>query len=322
MHRFKKILVCVNTRSRKYHALMRAGRLAKETGARLKAIDVVKEPPVWHPSLKAPPWILPRALAAEKGRRLEKLVAPLRIDGVKVETEVFHGIAPIEAIREVLRNGHDLVMKTAEEEGLERLFGAADMRLLRKCPCPVWLVKPSRARRHARVLAAVDPDETDPEHQAVNVKIMQIATSLSALEGSELHVIHAWHAFGETVLKGHTGIPADELKEYLAETRTVVRHRFFDFLATHAPALSHEYAHLIKGDPARVIVRFAKERRISLIVMGTLARTGVAGVLIGNTAETVAGRIDCSLLAVKPDSFVSPVQLEEPPRRARPRGPV
>ena len=41
--------------------------------------------------------------------------------------------------------------------------------------------------------------------------------------------------------------------------------------------------------------------------MGTLARTGIEGYLIGNTAETVLQRVECSVLTTKPDGFVSPV---------------
>ncbi|MGB7033464.1 MAG: universal stress protein, partial [Syntrophobacteria bacterium] len=42
---------------------------------------------------------------------------------------------------------------------------------------------------------------------------------------------------------------------------------------------------------------------------GTLSRTGVAGFLIGNTAEKILNKVDCAVLAVKPDEFVTPVKL-------------
>ena len=47
----------------------------------------------------------------------------------------------------------------------------------------------------------------------------------------------------------------------------------------------------------------------SVIVMGTVCRTGVAGLLIGNTAEVVLQQAECAVLAVKPDGFLSPVTL-------------
>jgi nucleotide-binding universal stress UspA family protein len=48
---------------------------------------------------------------------------------------------------------------------------------------------------------------------------------------------------------------------------------------------------------------------VELVVMGTVARAGIAGFLIGNTAERVLGKLPCSVLA-KPDGFVCPVSLD------------
>jgi len=41
--------------------------------------------------------------------------------------------------------------------------------------------------------------------------------------------------------------------------------------------------------------------------MGTVARTGLPGLLIGNTAEKILNRVTASVLAVKPEGFVSPL---------------
>lgn len=68
---------------------------------------------------------------------------------------------------------------------------------------------------------------------------------------------------------------------------------------------------LLKGDISQRLKEYSRENRVDLLVMGSVARTGISGLLIGNTAERVVGKIGCSLLAVKPDGFVSPIQLEE-----------
>ena len=52
------------------------------------------------------------------------------------------------------------------------------------------------------------------------------------------------------------------------------------------------------------------QNKIDLIVMGIIFRTGVLGVLIGDTAEDVLKKVDFSVLAVKPDDFITPVKLE------------
>lgn len=50
----------------------------------------------------------------------------------------------------------------------------------------------------------------------------------------------------------------------------------------------------------------AKYQSADLVVMRTVARTGLSGVIIGNTAEDVLNSIACSVVAIKPASFVSP----------------
>ena len=65
--------------------------------------------------------------------------------------------------------------------------------------------------------------------------------------------------------------------------------------------------HLVKGRPARIISEYARKQGADLIVMGTLGRTGIPGLMIGNTAEDVLRQSQTAVLAVKPAGFVSPV---------------
>ena len=67
--------------------------------------------------------------------------------------------------------------------------------------------------------------------------------------------------------------------------------------------------HVIKGEAGRVIPEVAAKNEADLIVMGTLSRSGVAGFLIGTTAEKILHKVDCSVLAVKPEGFVTPVKV-------------
>jgi len=67
--------------------------------------------------------------------------------------------------------------------------------------------------------------------------------------------------------------------------------------------------HLVKGNPGSVIPQLAKKQGVDLVVMGTVARTGIEGFFIGNTAEKILRLIDCSVLTVKPKGFKSPVKV-------------
>jgi nucleotide-binding universal stress UspA family protein len=65
---------------------------------------------------------------------------------------------------------------------------------------------------------------------------------------------------------------------------------------------------LVEGEPERAISHFVDRNGVDLVVMGTVARSGIPGVVMGNTAERVLQRLHGSVLAVKPPGFVSPVE--------------
>jgi len=71
------------------------------------------------------------------------------------------------------------------------------------------------------------------------------------------------------------------------------------------------HLHLVEGYPDDLIPELVVSQGIDLLVMGTVCRTGIAGFLIGNTAEEVLNDVDCSVLALKPEGFVTPVALED-----------
>jgi len=62
--------------------------------------------------------------------------------------------------------------------------------------------------------------------------------------------------------------------------------------------------------PDSAILDHIERHSIELLVMGTVARAGITGLITGNTAERLLPQIPCSVLAVKPKGFKSPVALE------------
>jgi nucleotide-binding universal stress UspA family protein len=188
-------------------------------------------------------------------------------------------------------------------------FGSTATHLLRKSAVPVWVMKPHPVPRYRRVLAALDRDVMDPGRGDLNVKILELASSLALAEESELHVAHAWSVAGETILRSRLGITIEEIEEIAEETR-VGRGKWLESALSEVPAAADlARAHLPQGPPHEAIPKLVEDLEVDLVVMGTLGRSGVAGVLIGNTAERILNRVHCAVLAVKPDGFRSPVRL-------------
>ena len=324
MHRFRNILVAVDGDHSPHGVFARAARLAKQNGASIKLISVVEDLPWYTRQVLPTADELQMLIVRDKAEALGRLAEQSGQDGLAVSTDVLQGRRHIEMIREVLRGGHDLLMKEAEPNE-NVLFGSTDMHLLRTCPCPVWLVKPGHGDRpFSRILAPVDPapppDEADllhlktepaPKDEALDAKILELAGALADEGGAELHVVHAWSAPGERLVRGDLMLAQEQVERYVEDSRAEARKALDLLLARLPDQPGRRFVHLLKGDPADVIADLAKTGRMDLIVMGTVARTGIPGLLIGNTAEAILQRVDCSVLAVKPDGFVSPVGLDE-----------
>ena len=245
--------------------------------------------------------------------RLEALSKSAGKKGLQIHTKILRGKPFLEIIREVLRNGHDLVIVSPALHGkLESIFsGSTTMHLMRKCPCPVWAVKPSKKEQYHRILAAVDPAPVHSDHLKLARKIMELAVSLAEAEGAELHVLHCWSSSFEKTLRNRSGLLPSEADEIVRKIRTSHKSSLNslvkEFDLEHVP---HKI-HLLKGEPEHVIVETAAKKRTELVVMGTVSRKGLSGFLIGNTAEKGLNQLACSVLAVKPDGFVSIVSLDE-----------
>ena len=117
---------------------------------------------------------------------------------------------------------------------------------------------------------------------------------------------------------GSTRTAKDEVDSYVREVRLKHRKCLDRLLRKARKWIGPETydavrpkTHLPKGPAGEIIPAFARELNIDLIVMGTVARTGIPGLIIGNTAESVLSQINCSVLAIKPPNFVTPVTLEE-----------
>lgn len=317
MRRFKNILLVFDPPVTTKPMVDRARSLARENGAQVTLLSVVPKPPADQLLVEGGPSQeqIAAELAAERLARCQAMAEYVGASGVEATPRVAVGTAFIEVIRQVLRGRHDLVMLTAEaERGFSRrLFGSTSLQLMRKCPCPLWVFKPTQGERFTRILAAVDTTGgiTDRERDLLNPKILQLAASLARSDGGELHVLQAWSVFGEGYLRVRGGLHAGAIRNLRKAALARVAERIQGLLAGLDLEGIPLHLHLPRSeDAARAITRLARTERADLLVMGTVCRTGIAGFFIGNTAEKVLGAVDCSVLTVKPDGFVTPVALD------------
>ncbi|RAR61433.1 nucleotide-binding universal stress UspA family protein [Onishia taeanensis] len=136
--------------------------------------------------------------------------------------------------------------------------------------------------------------------------------STSLPDFAELHLVHAWDAQEA----GFVGLWANDRDTTTHRRGEQFRHKVGIDRLTHRfreriDSEAYDYlpprVHLPMGYARKQSPQLVKKLKAVLVVMGTVARIGIPGFIIGNTAEAVLYHLQCSVLALKPPGFVSPV---------------
>lgn len=182
--------------------------------------------------------------------------------------------------------------------------GSTTRDLMRKSVLPIWSIS-SYQSPIRRIAVAVDV--TSPEQSSFNEKILSFALEACALTGAELILLHAWHAdlagfFRK--LGSYRDLDADLISKEMGLER---EERMKSLLEVHTNSPVRQQIKLLEGEAKTVIPRFVMENSIDMVIMGSLSRTGIAGLWMGNTAESMLDKLTCPVITLKPDAFHSPV---------------
>lgn len=321
MKRFKNIVYVVNDDSQDSSSLARVVSLAKNNQADLTLLKI--EPKLSRSTYSEIVGASKDKIECILLKRSEEWLAQL-INTIDLPT-VVTGIVKMgkvheETIRLVQTHQFDLVIKDAQNlTWVERFFTSEDINLLRLCPTPVWLLKANAQREYKNILAAVSFDDYDDlvVYPALNNTLIKLASSMALLESSSLHVANVYDAanagfiglwaedpdeLANQLYNAEFSISSAKMTALLTALKQDLGEQAYSYLATKT--------HLIQGDPAQELVNLAQRVEADLVVIGTTSKEGVVAALLGNTVETVLSQLNCSVLAVKPDGFVTPLVFD------------
>ncbi|WP_062269679.1 universal stress protein [Endozoicomonas arenosclerae] len=311
MHAFKTVMVAITRSHTSELELRQAFRLVADNNARLvlaffdQSLEVMRR-------LQFIP--LEGKLEAAMRKQLELDAEQVRQlaweEGIEAQVQIVAG-KPRQLIGGLIEEyGVDLVIKLADPSGAlarNQLTGN-DLALLRKCPVPVLMMacRDQLPDFTGRILVAIDVGDPDSDAVALNRSLLLHGHYLSSQENAELHVVSVWNLpVNKPALKM---LGDEEIYDLQESTHQRYQQRLDKALADAGLDAASEgiKVHLLKGNAAREIQNLANEINVDLIVMGTLSRHA-QGMLMGNTAENILNNIYCSILAVKPEGFVSPL---------------
>lgn len=239
---------------------------------------------------------------------LEQLAVSGRQQGIDVSVEVEYG-DPLYArlLDRTARTSADLVVKDTHHHSLfERTFLThTDWHLIRGCPVPLLLTRPTVWRDSIVIAAAVDPTHVNDKPHVLDERILDWSAYLAARSTGSLHVLHAFlPLLPEPTAAGGgaammTVLAADVVarlqQERTAEVSTLA--------GVHAVDARH--LHVRMGVPVDVLPQLASDIQADILALGAISRTGLQRVFIGSTAEKLLEHVTCDLLVVKPPDFAS-----------------
>ncbi len=310
MHHYHNLLYVSHGTSDETEGLKQALSLARNNEAPLKVLVVSPEFPEDFPEYqkKYEDSLLEQA---ETSIQSTKEAIKLEEGSVDISIELVSDKTPsIKIIQHVLRHGHDLVIKEAEPRDKKAGFKAIDMDLLRKCPCAVWLCRPIKhSRQHIQVAVAIDPESQEPAAEMLSKRMLELSRSLANSCSGELHIISCWDYEFEEYLRGNVWVKLSDsvIEETVLKTQHEHRAALESLIKASGIEGTH-HVHHMRGNASEFIPDFIQDNKIDILVMGTVARTGIPGFMIGNTAENIMQTLTCSLMALKPQGFVSPVK--------------
>ncbi len=312
MSRYQNILVAIDAQQDDQPALRRAVYLNQRIGGKIKAFL-----PIYDFSYE-----MTTLLSPDERSNMRKGVISQRIEwirqqaqayieaGVEIEIKVVWHNRPYEAIiQEILAHQHDLVLKMAHQhDRLEAvIFTPTDWHLLRKCPCPVWMVKDQAWPEGGKAVVAVNLASEEPHHDELNQKLIRETTLLAEMVNhTEVHLVGAYPITPINIAielpDFDPSVYNDAIRGQHLVAMKALRQKF---------SISEEFTHVAKGLPEEVIPDIASHLDAGIVVLGTIGRTGLSAAFLGNTAEQVIDHLRCDLLAIKPDDFKSPIEYDD-----------
>ncbi len=194
------------------------------------------------------------------------------------------------AVRAATRCGANFIVKSSFEHstGTRLLSNTSDYYLIRYASCPVLLAHNEENWINGRILAAIALDKPDADHELLNNAIVTAAQQLARKSGSELHIVSAL-AEEMMLVVGDNDEEEEEVEGSVLSSAKIISQTF---------GVPTSHVHIRHNEPNQAILQTAADVGADLVIIGSIARKGLTGTLIGNTAEKVLDQLPMDVMTI------------------------
>ena len=307
MDKYQKILAVLDPTTDVQKALERAIELAKHTSASITAFLTIFDFSYEMTTMLSNDEreMMRQSVIEDRETWIKEIIDKTGTPSLDIVFKVVWHNRPFESvINEVMQNDFDIVIKGTHQHDKFKsvIFTPTDWHILRKCPCPVLLVKDHKWPEHGNILAAINVASDEDEHKSLNSVITEQAIALAQLINANVNLVNSYPG---TPVNIAIEIPEFNSHEY--NQAMLSQHE--EAMDKHAASfdIAPEYTYVKEGLPEDVIESLSQELDAELVILGTIGRTGLSAAFIGNTAEHVIDRLNCDVLALKPFGYQSPL---------------
>ena len=303
MNTVENILVVIDPTTDRDFVVDRAKLVAKATNAKLTLFinneNTLTEHSYIYEGMDGEFFEKQRKLFEEHYKHLlAALVDELRQENIEVDSNFAEHHHLAEAIiNETKQLNPDLVMKsTHNHSALERsLVSNTDWRLIRKCPAPLLLVKPTEWHSGGAIVTAVDPFHSKAIQANLDHALINETEQMANLLELDSHIFHSYFPFVSSMfpLGSESTIGLDEMRKKHAT-------KIDELLESHT--IKPGNVELSHGEIVPHLIKYLKDVNANILVIGALSRNVIERAIVGNTAEKILQGCPCDVLVIKPPS--------------------
>lgn len=174
------------------------------------------------------------------------------------------------------------------------IFTSLDRHLLRKCPCPVCMVKDKVWPNDGAIVVAVNLSNEESYHDKLNIKLIKETENIShqIVKNPHIHLVSAY-----PVAPINIAIELPDFDPNIYNQAMRAQHLVAMKKLRQRFTIDEKYTNVVEGSAEKKIPEICDELHAGIVVF-ILGRTGISAAFLGNTAEQIIDKLKCDLLAI------------------------